>query len=131
MFDIAVAIGSVKSAIDIAKLLKDSTDSFDKAEIKLQLANLICSLADAKMQIADIQEALIQNDKEKKELLNKLNLKEDLIYEKAYYWKKLNEHDKDGPFCQRCFDSDEKLIRLQGGNTSRWNCKKCDKVYYV
>jgi len=41
MIDIAVAVGSVKSAIEIAKLLKDSAGSFDKAEVKLQLAELI------------------------------------------------------------------------------------------
>ena len=83
MIDIAVAVGSVKSAITIAKLLKDSADSFDKAEVKLQLAELIVSLADAKMQIAEIQEALIESDKDKKELVNKLNLKENLFYEKS------------------------------------------------
>jgi len=65
MIDIAVAVGSVKSAIEIAKLLKDSAGSFDKAEVKLQLAELIGSLAEAKIQIAEIQEALLERDREK------------------------------------------------------------------
>jgi len=124
MIDIAVAVGSVKSAIEIAKLLKDSADSFDKAEVKLQLAELIGSLADAKMQIAEIQEALIDSDREKKALLDKLNLKENLVYEKPYYWKK-NGKDKEGPFCQLCYDKDSKLIRLQDWGNGEWECKSC------
>jgi len=125
MIDIAVAVGSVKSAIEIAKLLKDSADSFDKAEVKLQLAELIGSLADAKMQIAEIQEVLIESDKERKELINKLNLKENLIYEKPYYFKKISVQEKDGPFCQLCYDKDSKLIRLQDWENGEWNCLSC------
>ena len=130
MIDIAVAVGSVKSAITIAKLLKNSADSFNKAEIKLQLAELINSLADAKMQIAEIQEALIESDKEKKELVSKLNLKENLIYEKPYYFKKIDEQEKDGPFCQLCYDKDSKLIRLQDLGEGQWNCQSCKIIVY-
>lgn len=130
MIDIAVAVGSVKSAIEIAKLLKDSADSFDKAEVKLQLAELIGSLADAKMQIAEIQEALIESDKEKKELIDKLNLKENLTYEKPYYFKKINEQEKDGPFCQLCYDKNSQLIRLQDWGDGQWNCQSCKTSVY-
>ncbi|NOR58797.1 MAG: hypothetical protein GQ474_09775 [Sulfurimonas sp.] len=128
MIDIGMAVGSVKSAIEIAKTLKDSTDLFDKAEVKLQLAELIGSLADAKMQIAEIQESLIASEQEKKELINKIKVKSNMIYEKPYYWK-LDGEEKDGPFCQRCFDADEKSIRLQGGNNDVWTCKQCDKTF--
>ncbi|MEA1917294.1 MAG: hypothetical protein U9N42_07165 [Campylobacterota bacterium] len=62
MFDAVTAIGGIKSAIDIAKVLKDGADTFDKAEVKLQLAELISSLADAKMQIAEVQELLIESN---------------------------------------------------------------------
>ncbi|PHQ56196.1 MAG: hypothetical protein COA30_05105 [Sulfurimonas sp.] len=130
MIDIAVAVGSVKSAIEIAKLLKDSADSFDKAEVKLKLAELIGSLADAKMQIAEIQEALMDSDQEKKSLLDKLNLKENLVYEKPYYWKKINEQDREGPFCQLCQDKDNKLIRLQELENNTWKCESCTRCYY-
>ncbi|UCN01522.1 hypothetical protein LCX93_06285 [Sulfurimonas sp. SWIR-19] len=128
MIDIGMAVGSVKSAIEIAKTLKDSADLFDKAEVKLQLAELIGSLADAKMQIAEIQESLINSEKEKKDLRKKIEIKDNMIYEKSYYWK-MDGDKKDGPFCQRCFDSDEKLIRLQGGNNDVWACAQCNKTF--
>lgn len=130
MFDVVTAVGSIKSAIDIAKLLKDGADTLDKAEVKLQLAELISSLADAKMQMAEVQELLLESNKEKKDLQNKLNQKSKVIYEKPSYFKINDDDSKDGPYCQNCYDADEKLIRLQGGgNNDFWTCNQCDKKY--
>ena len=129
MFDIELAVGSLKSAIEIAKLLMDSTNSFTKAEAKDKLADLIGSLADAKMQIAQMQEALLESEKEKQELIKRMKIQGNMIYEKPYYWK-MNGDEKDGPFCQKCFDSEEKLIRLQDGNNGAWGCRVCSKVFF-
>lgn len=129
MLDVITAVGSIKSAIDIAKILKNGADTLDKAEVKLQLAELISSLADAKMQMAEIQELLIQSNIEKKELENKLNKKEKIIYKKPYYFKINEDNSQDGPYCQKCYDSNEKLIRLQGGSNDYWNCRECKSKY--
>jgi hypothetical protein len=129
MVTISTAVSTLKTSIDIAKALKDSDEIFEKAEIKLQLAELISSLADAKMQIAEIQEQLIINEKEKNALLEKIKLKDELIFDKAYYWRKINEDEKDGPFCQTCYDLEEKLIRLQGGNNDYWTCYSCKSSF--
>jgi len=131
MIDIGMAVGSVKSAIDIARILKDTADSLDKAEVKLQLAELIGSLADAKMQIAEIQEALIESDKEKKELEKKLSQKENLFFERPYYLIKQDNEDNDGPFCQICYDKDRKLIRLNNNRfiAGEWNCPVCKENF--
>jgi DNA repair exonuclease SbcCD ATPase subunit len=131
MIDIAGAVGSVKSAIEIAKLLKDSTNSFDKAEVKLQLAELISSLADAKMQIAEIREVLIESDKEKKELEKKLNQKENLFFDRPYYLIQQKDGKTDGPFCQVCYDNNQKLIRLQvSSSLGAWNCPICNQSFF-
>ena len=129
MFDVVTAVGSIKSAIDIAKVLKDGADTLDKAEVKLQLAELISSLADAKMQMAEVQELLLESNAEKKELLSKLNQKEKVIYEKPSYFKINDDNSKDGPYCQNCYDANEKLIRLQGGKNDLWTCNQCEKKY--
>jgi hypothetical protein len=126
---ITAGLSSIKSAMDIAKALKDTDLSLEKAETKLQLAELVSTLADAKIQIVEIKEALIDSDREKKALLDKLNLKENLVYEKPYYWKKDGEN-KEGPFCQLCYDKDSKLIRLQDFGNGEWECKSC-KTYFT
>ena len=129
MFDVVTAVGSIKSAIDIAKVLKDGADTFDKAEVKLQLAELISSLADAKMQMAEVQELLLESNAEKKDLLNKLNQKKKITYEKPSYFKINDDNSKDGPYCQNCYDANEKLIRLQGGKNDVWTCNQCKNTY--
>jgi ribosomal protein L37AE/L43A len=128
---ISTAVSSVKTAIDIAKLLKDSADSFEKAEVKLQLAELISSLADAKLHIAEIQDALIESEKSRKALQDKLILKENMLFERPFYWIKGENESKDGPFCQRCYDDESKQIHLQliGRNNDLWKCNKCANEY--
>lgn len=54
--------------------------------------------------------------------------REEPLWEKPYYWL-LKEGEKDGPFCQRCYDVDKKLIRLQGGHNDSWGCLQCNKGY--
>jgi len=131
MVDIAIlgsALGSIKTATDIAKLIKDSGTSLEKAEIKLQIADLISSLADIKMELANVQTVLIEKDQNITELKNQLNTKQSVVWSKPYYFVQ-NGDEKDGPFCQQCYDTEQKLIRLQGGGTNGWSCLTC-KGYF-
>jgi len=131
MVDIAIlgsALGSIKTATDIAKLIKYSGTSLENAEVKLQIADLISSLADIKMELADVQTILIEKDKNILALRDQLNTKESVIWSKPYYFVEKNE-EKDGPFCQQCYDNEQKLIRLQGGGTSHWHCLSCKGAY--
>ncbi|EIF8949803.1 hypothetical protein LF048_003482 [Vibrio cholerae] len=132
MADIAVisaALGSLKTAHELAKIIKTSSDSLEKAEVKFQLAELISALAEAKMELAEIQSTIIQKDDQIKELQCQLSEREKLEYEAPYYWR-IDGDKKDGPFCQKCRDVDNLLVRLQ---TTRvcgcWNCKSCGKDY--
>lgn len=131
MVDIAIlgsALGSIKTATDIAKLIKDSGTSLEKAEVKLQIAELISSLADIKMELANVQTILIEKDQDITELRNLLNTKESIVWSKPYYFVRQGE-EENGPFCQRCYDSEQRLIRLQGGGTNLWKCLSCKSSY--
>ncbi|RXJ85911.1 hypothetical protein [Arcobacter cloacae] len=59
---IGTAFSHLKTSMDIAKLISDSTSSLGEAETKLKLAELISSLADLKMELADIKVNLIDKD---------------------------------------------------------------------
>lgn len=131
MVDIAIlgsALGSIKTATDIAKLIRNSGTSLEKAEVKLQIADLISSLADIKMELADVQSILIEKDQSITELRNLLNTKESVVWSNPYYYVDLGQ-ERDGPFCQLCYDRDQKLIRLQGGGAKSWNCLSCKGLY--
>lgn len=125
---ITAALGSIKAAADLAKLIKDSGASLEQAEIKLKIAELIGSLADAKIELATIQGALLEKDHKIEELTQLINVKATVQWEKPYYWV-VNGDEKDGPFCQKCYDTGNQLVRLQGGGTRAWRCHACDGAF--
>lgn len=126
---VTASLGSIKTAIDIAKSLKDTDLSLEKAETKLQLAELVSALADAKIQIADFQDLVLSKEQENKKLLEQLSLKENITYDGKMYWMTKDDGKEDGPFCQKCKDTDNKMIRLQNWDTA-WHCMTCDKSFY-
>ncbi len=123
---IGAILGSIKTATDLAKLIKNSSSSLEEAEIKLKIAELINALADAKIEIAEIQTILLEKDNLISELRKQLELEASVVWEKPYYWK-IEGDEKDGPFCQNCYDTEKKLIRLQEGGTNPWRCQSCGK----
>jgi hypothetical protein len=64
LISVSTLLGSIKTATEIAKLIKDSDVSLEKAETKLKLAELISALADAKIEVMEVQQALLDKDAE-------------------------------------------------------------------
>ena len=65
-----------------------------------------------------------------RELEEQLRRSSDLTFIDGFYW--LNaKGEKAGPFCQRCQDSDGKLVRLQVELDSqwKWRCLVCESFY--
>lgn len=58
----------------------------------------------------------------------KKEIKEEVKYESPYYWK-FRDGEKDGPFCQCCYDKNHSLIRLQKRVKGYWECKVCNNSY--
>ena len=76
-------------------------------------------------------------------LAQKLKLRAQLKFAEGMYWL-IDGENKDGPFCQRCYDADGKLVRLHprtaDGYDSSSNrvipnaeyyhkCFECDSIY--
>jgi len=129
MASVSAALTSLKVATDIAKFFKDTNVSFEKAETKLKLAELIEALADAKIQFADIQQLLLDKDAELRAVREQLSIKANLKWDPPYYWI-VTDDKKDGPYCQCCYDKDRALIRLQGNGKGYWKCEACNNSYY-
>jgi len=125
---ISAILSSIKTATDIAKLIKSTDVSLEKAEYKLKLAELISALADAKIQVTEIQEEIAKKESEIQTLKEHLHVKQNLKWEHPYYWLEDSEK-KDGPFCQNCYDKNKELIRLQGNGSGYWECKACSSNY--
>ena len=123
--DLSLLLTQTQAAVEIAKFIKNSSDTLDKSEQKLKLAELIEALADIKMETAEIKSLIIEKDEKIQSLENQLKLKNDLKYEAPYYWMINSNDEKEGPFCQKCYDVDSILVRLQGEENDVWNCKNC------
>ncbi|MDD2895356.1 MAG: hypothetical protein PHG81_04975 [Aliarcobacter sp.] len=120
---IGTAFSHLKTSMDIAKLISDSTSSLGEAETKLKLAELISSLADLKMELADIKVDLIDKDEVIRELKNKIEEKESLIFDGKFY---LKEGDNI-PFCPTCWESNKKAIHLIFKNYQSFGkCQECE-----
>jgi hypothetical protein len=125
---ITAALSGIKNATDIVNILRQSSVSLQDAEHRLKLAELVGALADVKMQLADVNQAVLDRDARIAEMKEQLSLKSKVTWERPYYWI-VEEGKKDGPFCQHCYDSTQKTIRLQGHGDGYWECKTCRNSY--
>jgi len=128
---VSAAIATIKTSIDIARVIKDSNNSLDEAERKLKIADLISSLADVKIELAEVQDLLRDKDSEIRDLKEKINEKESLIFDGKFYWK---DGDK-VPFCTVCKEKEEKYHHLTYVKNNSWGqelhyCKICKSEYY-
>ncbi|HLP57941.1 MAG TPA: hypothetical protein VK186_03890 [Candidatus Deferrimicrobium sp.] len=125
---VPTVFANIKTAMDIVKILRESNLSLGEAENKLKLAELMSTLADVKIEVVGLQDLILEKDRKIKELEQTLTVKKNICYEKPFYWM-VDGEKKDGPFCQTCYDSNEKLIRLQIIETGHWICNICKNLY--
>lgn len=122
---VAEYVTSLKAAWEVAKALKTATDAIDDAQIKLQIADLISALADAKIEAAESVEKIA-------ELERRLNSQSTFKYDGSKYYQELESGERDGPYCPTCFDLNKNEIRLQGPAdwiAGNWNCEVCNGYF--
>jgi transposase-like protein len=126
---IASAITSIKTATEIAQLLKTSDETFIKAELKLKLAELMSALADTKIAVSELKEIILEKDQEIKRIIDKQKINESIIFVDPVYRKRMDNGQMEGFYCPRCFDAESKLIRLDNNHDGSFNCKNCKSIY--
>ena len=91
----------------------------------------------AQEKIIELREHALSLQEENQELKAKLQMLEEqmaidknLDFESGVYWMKKEDGTRDGPYCQRCWDADQKLIRLQlQPNSTHYRCFECRHSY--
>lgn len=121
---------SIKTAIDIAKLIKESGVSLEKADVKLQFAELIGALADVKIELAEIQELLAIKDRRIADLEESLIAKGKVTkHFDAYYYLNEQGNPEGDPCCLHCWETEGKLRSLSHISRQNTFCPACKTTY--
>lgn len=91
---------------------------------------------EAQTKIMELREALLSEKEENNilhlqihELEKQLEIKDQLNWDGKMYWL-IKNGVNDGPYCQQCYDSNKKLIRLQKSvNNDCMLCKTCKNIF--
>ncbi len=76
-----------------------------------------------KIEAADMQTRI-------EELEKLAKLRGRVHYQEPSYWETIDEGREEGPFCQRCWDADARLMRLQtSGHFEMLHCHGCKSSY--
>ena len=112
--------------IDIVK--KGAT--LAEQEKVVRLREIVLELREA---ILELQEENLKLKEKISGLQSKKKTEESMMWDGEFYWfeDKNGEGEivkKDGPFCQKCYDDERKLIRLQVVDEN-WYCAVC-RIFY-
>jgi hypothetical protein len=125
-------LSALKVAFDVVKNLKDADKAYVEANYKLQLSEVTVTLADARTGIAELKMALLERDQEIRDLKEKQRIKGTIVWDDPYFWiqEKIGGA-REGPYCQVCYERDEKLTHLhfRQGDASYW-CAVCRVPFF-
>src|SRR5688572_15680002 len=110
---IGAVLNSLKTATDIAKFIRESDVSLERAELKLKVADLVSALADVKLELVELQESFAQKEQRIKELEEAFQSRDTLVrrYD-AYYQADALGQPVGVPYCLRCWENEHKQRQL-------------------
>lgn len=132
MEPVAIALSSLKSAIDIVKALRSADVSMERAELKLKLVDLVEALADAKLELTAVETELAYKDAEISRLTAALETTGSVVrYLDAIYMAGGNGLATGTPYCLACW-SDKHVLRPlveASDNRTTHKCTSCSRQY--
>lgn len=115
-----------KHAVSLTKYLQDADLKLNEAESKLKIAELYVCLSKIVGDEAQLKGQLLDKDAKIEELEAKIHLKEEVEWRDPFYFMKSTGA---GPFCQCCYDKDNRLVRLPKPDSAWYLCKVCGSTY--
>ncbi len=98
--------------------------SLENAEINFKLAELLNSLSDARTELAGVQETVTDQNRTIRDLNEKLKFAGHMVFEAPCYWNVVGE-ERDGPYCSRCWEANNKAFHLYRGKSGFSICHEC------
>lgn len=123
------ALGAVSQAIEVAKGMRAVEKSFDVATYKMQIAELMTALSDARMELVAAREAALERDAEFDRLHEALAGQANLIEARGGFKYRAGEDGRPAglPACPTCEQRDgRQTFTVQDGNARSVRCPVCD-----
>jgi hypothetical protein len=127
-------VGAVTGAHHAIGLIKEIAGTI-KASGKTESVNALIDLQTVVLELMEKQmryvDEIVQLRGRIRELESEKQRVQDLEFEGEVYWTGKGD-GKQGPFCQKCFDGDQKMVRLRKGMNSgvKWYCSTCGDTVY-
>ncbi len=88
-------------------------------------------ILDAQRELLDNQRTIQKLEEEIKKLKDISNFKENADFKNNCYWLKKEDDKTDGPFCSKCVETDDKIVRLHvNQNNGYAACPNCKNHVY-
>jgi len=130
--EIVSALSGIKTAMDIGKGILAAGSSLDHAQLKLELADMMGALADARVAVVEAQETTSALQLEVKRLDEALEIKQKVVKDgSAYFDIGADGKSTGGGYCMRCWEVDKKLRHLAHPSFSSKpsSCPACKTEY--
>lgn len=130
--DITAGIAAVTQGLGIAKALRSIEKAYDEATYKAQIAELIGSLTDAKLSLAEAKDEMAAKDKEIERLRATFEAKAKLAKgPDDYDYKSDDEGRPIGyPICPKCHETGGRIVQLkQNVKHNAGRCPVCEMEY--
>ena len=131
MVDFATALTVLGQAVNVVKGLNQIDREFDKAELKLKVAELSGALATAQLTLAEAQREAADKDAEIGRLKASFREKQDLVEYHGYYYRKRPDGKPQGPpYCARCVQKGALHMTTSSAGPGRpQKCPDCKAEY--
>lgn len=132
LMPIIEALTAVGTAIDVAKGMRAVEKNFDAATYKVQIADLMTALSDARLELVAARDAAIEKDAAFEELKRTLTRQAELVQARGGFKYQANEaREPTGhPICPTCEQRDGKLVfTVQDGSARKVRCPVCDSRF--
>jgi hypothetical protein len=121
------SIAGAQAAIDLIKGLLEARNQLKDLAEKTKYIELQKMLLKLDTQLLSCEELLATQEKKIHTLEKQLAFRVQLIFETPFYWH-IENGKKEGPFCQHCYDSNLKPVRLiqsDANETELYHCTVC------
>lgn len=122
------ALAAVGQAIEVAKAMRAVEKNIDAATYKMQIADLMTALSDARIELVAAREAGLVQDAEFERLLETLVGQADLVQSRGgFKYRAIDGKPSGLPVCPTCEQRDGRLaFTVKDGTARKVRCPVCE-----